>query len=74
MMSRDALSDFRGVVLTKEFPLCGICLLGGSSQLVNGCKWFISMMIATPLSRVVGPLPNGRTLWLGINGGYLVTY
>ena len=25
-------------------------------------------MIATPLSRVVGPLPNGRTLWLKKTG------
>ena len=32
------------------------------------CKWKITMVIVSPLSRVVGPLPNGRTLWLR-NGG-----
>ena len=28
----------------------------------------IAMVILSPLSRVVGPFPNGRTSWL-INGG-----
>ena len=32
------------------------------------CKWLITMVIVSPLTGVVGPLPNGRTLWL-INGG-----
>ena len=31
-------------------------LLGGSSMT---CKWLITMVIVSPLSRVVGPLPNG---------------
>ena len=31
------------------------------------CKWLITMVIVSPLSRVV-PLINGRTPWL-INGG-----
>ena len=31
-------------------------------------KWLITMVIVSPLSRVVGPLTNGRTSWL-INGG-----
>ena len=31
-------------------------------------KWLITMVSFRPLSRVVGPLPNGRTPWL-INGG-----
>ena len=32
------------------------------------CKWLITMVNKSPKDRVVGPLPNGRTLWL-INGG-----
>ena len=31
------------------------------------CKWLIIMVIVSPLTGVVGPLPNGRTSWL-ING------
>ena len=38
----------------------------GSSQDLD--TWLITMVIVSPPSRVVGPLPNGRTSWL-INGG-----
>ena len=31
-------------------------------------KWLITMVIASPLTGVVGLLPNGRTSWL-ISGG-----
>ena len=38
------------------------------------CKWLITMGDhKSSKDRVVGPLPNGRTLWL-INGGFLTTY
>ena len=32
------------------------------------CKWLITMVIVSPLNGVMGPLPNGRILWL-INRG-----
>ena len=36
------------------------------------CKWLITMVIASPLSRVVGPLPNGR--FMAYKRGLLTTY
>ncbi len=45
--------------------------LGGSSHLVY--KWLIPMVIVSPLTEVVGPLPNGLNgLWMGVTN-YLVT-
>ena len=57
------MAIFDAKMMCKEATKSG--LLGGSSMI---CKWLITMVIVSPLSRVVGPLPNGRTLWL-INGG-----
>ena len=42
----------------------------GSSQ--DGRKWLITMVIVSPLSRVVGPLPNG--LSMAYEWGFLITY
>ena len=36
------------------------------------CKYLAAMVIVSPLTGVVGPLPYGRTLWL-INGGDPIT-
>ena len=38
----------------------------------SGCKWLITMVIVSPLSRVVGPLPNG--LFMAYTWGLLTTY
>ena len=43
-----------------------------SSQ--DGRKWLITTVSFRPLSRVVGPLPNGRTSWLKNMGVILTTY
>ena len=37
-------------------------------RIIPFSKWFITMVIVSPLTGVVGPLTNGRTPWL-INGG-----
>ena len=38
----------------------------------RNCKWLKTMVIASPLSRVVGPLPNGR--FMSFKRGLLTTY
>ena len=38
----------------------------------SGCKWLITMVIVSPISRVVGPLPNG--LFMAYKWGLLTTY
>ncbi len=38
-----------------------------TSRIIPACKWLITMVIVSPLSRVVGPLPNGHS-W-SINRG-----
>ena len=46
-----------------------------SWRIIPVSKWLITMVIVSPLNGAVGPLTNGRTLWL-INGGdpnYLLT-
>ena len=45
----------------------------GTWRIIPGSKWLITMDHGdhkSPKDRVVGPLPNGRTLWL-MNRGYL---
>ena len=42
--------------------------VGSTWRIIPVSKWFISMVSFHPLSRVMGPLPNGRYKWL-INGG-----
>ena len=46
-------------------------LLGGSSQ--DGRKWLITMVIVSPLS-MVGPLPNGLSMFSSIPGGVISPY
>ena len=41
----------------------------GTWRIIPVSKWLITMVSFHPLSRVVGPLPNGRYSWL-LNGGY----
>ena len=41
----------------------------GTWRTIPVSKWLITMVIVSPLSRVVGPFPIGRTSWL-INVGY----
>ena len=36
------------------------------------CKWLITMVIVSPLSGVVGPLPNGKKM--AYKWGLLTTY
>ena len=46
---------------SKQFPVLVVYLEDHPS----GCKWLVTMVSCCPLSRVVGPLPNG------LNGVYM---
>ena len=46
---------------------------GGTWRIIPVSKWLITMVIISPLIRVVGPLPNGLSMVL-INGVILTTY
>ena len=37
----------------------------------SGCKWLITMVIVSPLTGVVGPLPNGLSLHGLFSWGFL---
>ena len=56
--------------LDEFIPTIGIEweFLDPTWRIIPCSKWLVIMVILSPLTGVVGPLPNGRTLWL-INGG-----
>ena len=52
-------------IFTRGFHLTGVekthvsSMRGGAWRIIPVSKWSITMVIVSPLSRVVGPFPNG---------------